>query len=943
MGTNAGTQADRHSGVLRPGRMNVSAIGGRSVAGMSYRDALGLIKGAGRPLEIAFVIVAPPQSPRSPRQSPRPEPTGRAAAVALQQHIATSGTSDVNTIDRLRRASLQPDRQGGGGASQAAATASAAELMAAAMAEVDDEEDDEEPQPEPEVESVFREHEPLGIKFTPNKKTGEVEILSINAGGQAQRQHPELHAGLILLTVQGESIRGKGYQRALQLIKAAGRPVTLRFKEGGTVHANARAVPPASPSAAAVLALQQSDEAEVRTAALTPTPRPTLSRVDPAEMEAALEERSKEEQAAAAAEMEQVQARHTREIADLQKTLAVEKQLKLTLQQEVEAQQTLITELQANLDLGPSPRAPDRDLAAVQRDLQAEEARASELAEKLKAEKARANNEAEQLQGQLRMLQARLEASESASGRDSVQDSERFARALAATEEARQAKEAIESQMSVEVEELRVQLASNATTHASAMENRNAELELVKSQLAEQIKLTEIQRQANVEHSPVMTPSPAPSKEPFCVKCASQKSESARSGLDSRQDELMRQRTEMLARMEKTRAAERIKAMEARLVSEGQQRAAVAAEANHAQEKTAATQALLLTAENEIEKLKADLRQSDQELIVQRAQLARVARDSAESQEAAVTGAVAASAAKHAVELSSEQSALQASLQQAKDLAEQELATHQARAAHELRTTRAAAAAAVEDHALVTSAIKGDLELARAEATRLRTELEESRQSHADLAKSHDAALEHALTAAQGKHQVELTALTSELEAVHQQSRAEMAAKMDDLRNRGVDQVESLRSELSLELRTKSADYAKEMAAVKEELRMAQEVIETETNMRLQIESDKDNMEQVALVDRDQLSHEAMMSVELAQAATEAVADAQRTAEAMANHHHVEILALRTTSTTEIGELERNHEAEVSMLRLQLDTAKTQAEKEMHETMTSTARELQQM
>jgi molybdenum-dependent DNA-binding transcriptional regulator ModE len=149
MGTNAGTQADHHSGVLRPGRMNVSAIGGRSVAGMSYRDALGLIKGAGRPLEIAFVIVAPPQSPRSPRQSPRPEPTGRAAAVALQQHIATSGTSDVNTIDRLRRASLQPDRQGGGGASQAAATASAAELMAAAMAEVDDEEDDEEPQPEP--------------------------------------------------------------------------------------------------------------------------------------------------------------------------------------------------------------------------------------------------------------------------------------------------------------------------------------------------------------------------------------------------------------------------------------------------------------------------------------------------------------------------------------------------------------------------------------------------------------------------------------------------------------------------------------------------------------------------------------------------------------------------------------------------------------------------
>jgi hypothetical protein len=52
-------------------------------------------------------------------------------------------------------------------------------------------------------------------------------------GGQAHRGHPELHAGLILLTVQGESVRGPGYQHALQQIKAAGRPVTLRFKRVG--------------------------------------------------------------------------------------------------------------------------------------------------------------------------------------------------------------------------------------------------------------------------------------------------------------------------------------------------------------------------------------------------------------------------------------------------------------------------------------------------------------------------------------------------------------------------------------------------------------------------------------------------------------------------------------------------------------------------------------
>ena len=52
-----------------------------------------------------------PQSPPPPSTPPPvpaelAEPTGRAAAAALREHIKHSGTTDVKTIDRLRRASV---------------------------------------------------------------------------------------------------------------------------------------------------------------------------------------------------------------------------------------------------------------------------------------------------------------------------------------------------------------------------------------------------------------------------------------------------------------------------------------------------------------------------------------------------------------------------------------------------------------------------------------------------------------------------------------------------------------------------------------------------------------------------------------------------------------------------------------------------------------------
>ena len=71
--------------------------------------------------------------------SPPPQPTGKAAAEALQEHIRHHGTQDVKTIDRLRRASLQPDSPNVG----AQAQGSDAAAMAAAIAAVDAEEEQE--------------------------------------------------------------------------------------------------------------------------------------------------------------------------------------------------------------------------------------------------------------------------------------------------------------------------------------------------------------------------------------------------------------------------------------------------------------------------------------------------------------------------------------------------------------------------------------------------------------------------------------------------------------------------------------------------------------------------------------------------------------------------------------------------------------------------------
>ena len=216
---NPGTQAERHA-ELHPG-MIVRRVSGASVEGQGYAEVLRRIKAGGRPLEIGFSSQRPARE-----EIPAEMPTGQAAAAALQRHIKEKGTADVKTIDRLRRASLQPDSSG-------PKQASAEALMAAAMAAVDEEEEQGAEQHQSEggdVEATFTEAANLGIKFGPNER-GEVEVLSIHAGGQAELHHKQLKPGLVLTAVGNESVRGIEYKAALQKIRGGGRPLTLRLRQ----------------------------------------------------------------------------------------------------------------------------------------------------------------------------------------------------------------------------------------------------------------------------------------------------------------------------------------------------------------------------------------------------------------------------------------------------------------------------------------------------------------------------------------------------------------------------------------------------------------------------------------------------------------------------------------------------------------------------------------
>lgn len=73
----------------------------------------------------------------------------------------------------------------------------------------------------------------LGLKFTPDKRTGAVQLLQVNPGTQAE-DHSQLQPGLILQSVGGASVSGKSYQDVLGMLKAGGRPLTLSFFAGAS-------------------------------------------------------------------------------------------------------------------------------------------------------------------------------------------------------------------------------------------------------------------------------------------------------------------------------------------------------------------------------------------------------------------------------------------------------------------------------------------------------------------------------------------------------------------------------------------------------------------------------------------------------------------------------------------------------------------------------------
>jgi hypothetical protein len=149
LGLTKGGQASRFP-QIRVGMM-LTAVGNQSIAGMPYADVIAMIKMQGRPVTMVFAEgagggggngggLAPAPAPAP---APPPEPTGQAAAIALQAEIMKNGTGNVKKIDRLRRASLQPDRAPGPApaavpvAAPPPAQMSEADMMAAAMAEVD--------------------------------------------------------------------------------------------------------------------------------------------------------------------------------------------------------------------------------------------------------------------------------------------------------------------------------------------------------------------------------------------------------------------------------------------------------------------------------------------------------------------------------------------------------------------------------------------------------------------------------------------------------------------------------------------------------------------------------------------------------------------------------------------------------------------------------------
>eukprot|EP01052_Picozoa_sp_SAG31_P034286 SAG31_NODE_3986_length_3684_cov_3.991074_2_plen_947_part_01 len=192
------------------------------------RDVDGLLAKYGEAELLRMVRKKYRNAAGTPSVPPPPPPveklTGQAAANALQQHLATHGTKDVQKITRLRRASMVQGTAGG----QAAASVRAASRIqpSTATGPIDR---------GVTVRAVMSEKGPFGIRFARFQHAGSerMRVVNITPGSQASR-HQQLKNELLLFSVKASNLgpqerRVTNYDIGLNLLKTATRPTELCF------------------------------------------------------------------------------------------------------------------------------------------------------------------------------------------------------------------------------------------------------------------------------------------------------------------------------------------------------------------------------------------------------------------------------------------------------------------------------------------------------------------------------------------------------------------------------------------------------------------------------------------------------------------------------------------------------------------------------------------
>ena len=491
VGTNEGSQAKRHQ-ELKPGLL-VQAVGGQSVVGFGYKRTLAAIKAGDRPLTVGFI--SQPEAPtyhdtKGETRVTFTEPgslglkftpnsqTGNVEVLAVnpgtqaEKHAALRGglvlasIAATSVVGTSYQDVIGMIKAGGRPLTLGFVEKPASVTPEAASA------------PAGEVRVTFTEPGSLGLKFTPNKKTGNVELLAVNPGTQAET-HSALRGGLVLATVAGASCKGKSYQECLGMIKAGGRPLAMTFVPGGTVSAS----PSSSPAAA------KAEMTMPTPLALDPTPAPAPVVAMPASVVAAAAAASPEEsvpQAQVSEDMTRMQAR----IRDLMSKLDdAESSNEISkLQEQLQAQKAVGSEARAHA--AAADERLQAGAAAVQRlrENRREEVAATgqeieELKEKvsiLTKKNLRQEDTLEQQEGKLQIFETQLAATEA----DMEEKDEELAAANATI--AQLASQGAGGAGGAEAVELAAAAANSRLSEAAvAAANLEAENEQLKAQLAQ--------------------------------------------------------------------------------------------------------------------------------------------------------------------------------------------------------------------------------------------------------------------------------------------------------------------------------------------------------------------------------------------------------------------------------------------------------------------------